>query len=108
MDELLSIYFKWDGRINRTTYWLYSLPLLLVFLANNYFIYDINDTLYLIIMALILYPQMMINIKRSHDRNRTGFFSLILLVPILSLWPLIEFGFIRGSEGFNKYGSDPV
>ncbi|HDY86521.1 MAG TPA: DUF805 domain-containing protein [bacterium] len=107
MDKLISIYFKWTGRINRTTYWLYSIPLVLALFANNYFIYETNDTLYLIILAAIFYPAMMINIKRSHDRNRTGFFTLLLLVPILSLWPLIEFGFIRGSKGFNEHGSDP-
>ena len=107
MDRMISVYLKWDGRISRSTYWIYSIPLVLVMLANDYLVAETNEILYLIILAAVLYPAMMINIKRAHDRNRTGFFSLLLIVPIISLWPLIEFGFIRGSDGNNNYGPEP-
>jgi uncharacterized membrane protein YhaH (DUF805 family) len=78
----------------------------MIFLLNEMYIAEVNENIYLIILILILYPSMMINIKRSHDRGKTGFFSLLLIVPIISLWPLIEFGFIAGQEEENKYG-DP-
>ncbi len=106
MDNLKDIYLKWDGRISRTDYWIYSIPIILAFLANEFLITEAREIPYLIVLALIIYPSMMINIKRAHDRNRTGFFSLLLVVPIISLWPLIEFGFIKGSNGKNKYGNE--
>lgn len=104
MDKFLNIYLKWDGRISRMTYWVYSIPIVLLFILNESFIIDLNENIYLTILLFLIHPSMMINIKRSHDRGKTGFFSVLLIVPIVSLWPLIEFGFIKGDEGANKYG----
>jgi uncharacterized membrane protein YhaH (DUF805 family) len=47
-------------------------------------------------------------IKRSHDRDRSGWFILLFLVPLLNLWPLIELLFLRGTIGSNRFGPDPV
>ena len=50
------------------------------------------------------YIGLMLSIKRSHDLGYTGFFSLVLVVPLLNLWPLVMLGFFEGTEGDNKYG----
>jgi uncharacterized membrane protein YhaH (DUF805 family) len=47
--------------------------------------------------------------KRCHDRDRTGWFQLIVLIPIIgAIWLLIELGFLKGSEGENRFGPDPL
>jgi len=47
--------------------------------------------------------------KRWHDRNKSGWWSLILLIPIVGpIWMLVELGFLRGTEGTNNYGPDPI
>jgi uncharacterized membrane protein YhaH (DUF805 family) len=104
MDFLVNLYLKWDGRICRKTYWIYSIPFTVAFILNEVYVAELNEYVYLVLLALIMYPVFMINIKRSHDRNRTGFFSLLLMIPFVSIWPLIEFGFVKGTEGSNKYG----
>lgn len=104
MENAKRIYLQWNGRICRMTYWLYSIPIIVAYIFNQVYVASANENLSLLILLVLLYPSMMINIKRSHDRGRTGFFSLLLIVPIISLWPLIEFGFIKGTEGANKYG----
>ena len=49
------------------------------------------------------------NIKRWHDRDKSGWMVLILLIPLLGwLWSLIELGFLRGTEGENRFGPDPL
>ena len=58
--------------------------------------------------VLLLYPIFAVYVKRAHDRNRTGWFVLLLFVPLVNLWPLVEFFFLRGTEGPNKYGPDPI
>ena len=42
-------------------------------------------------------------------RGRSGWFQLIMLIPIIgSIWLLVEVGFLRGTVGSNKYGDDPL
>jgi len=57
----------------------------------------------------LLYPSICIYTKRWHDRNRSGWWSLILLVPVVGLlWALIERGLLRGTAGANRFGPDPL
>src|SRR5688572_29580457 len=50
-----------------------------------------------IICVLFLYPTYAVTTKRWHDRDKSGWWSLIGLVPIIGgLWMLIECGFLGG------------
>jgi uncharacterized membrane protein YhaH (DUF805 family) len=43
--------------------------------------------------------------KRWHDRNKSGWWILIGLIPVIGwLWSLIECGFLPGTDGPNTYG----
>jgi uncharacterized membrane protein YhaH (DUF805 family) len=108
MERLKHVYLLWNGRASRKTYWLFSTPILVLFLLVEFIFTNLNEYIYYAILVLVIYTSLMINIKRAHDRNRTGFFSLLLLVPIVSLWPLVEFGFLAGTDGTNKYGDPDV
>ncbi len=108
MAKLKHVYLKWNGRASRKTYWIFSIPIVLIFVLIEFVFTTLNEYTYLAIMLILIYPSMMINIKRAHDRNRSGFFSLVLLIPIVTIWPLIEFGFLAGTEGPNKYGEPDV
>jgi uncharacterized membrane protein YhaH (DUF805 family) len=104
MERLKHVYLLWNGRASRKTYWIFSIPIVILFLLAEYIFTNLNEYIYYAILVLVSYTSMMINIKRAHDRNRTGLFSLLLLVPLVSLWPLVEFGFLEGTDGTNKYG----
>jgi uncharacterized membrane protein YhaH (DUF805 family) len=99
------VYLYWKGRMTRKTYWLYFLPIALIFWINEFYISTVNVYLEAIIAISLLYPSMMINIKRCHDLGKTGYFSLPLFVPVVNLWPLIELSFHRGNVGINRYGN---
>jgi uncharacterized membrane protein YhaH (DUF805 family) len=44
-------------------------------------------------------------IKRYHDLDKSGAWSLMLFAPFIGgIWVLIECGFLRGSPGGNGYG----
>ena len=51
-------------------------------------------------------------IKRLHDNNKSGWFLLWTLVPILgqlfALYIFITNWFLRGTIGTNDFGADPV
>ena len=63
----------------------------------------------IIVSLLFLYPALAIYTKRWHDRGKSGWWTLIILVPLIgSIWFLVECGFLRGTEGPNQYGNDPL
>jgi len=48
-------------------------------------------------------------VKRYHDRDKSGWWVLIIFLPVIgALWYLIECGFLRGTDGNNAYGPDPL
>ena len=63
----------------------------------------------IIVSLLFLYPALAVYAKRWHDRGKSGWWTLIGLVPIIGgIWLLVELGFLRGTEGPNQYGNDPL
>ena len=94
------------GRINRKTYWVYSLPPGIFFILLDLYESEIEDVFeyYWVLYFIFIYPMIVIQIKRWHDRNKSGLWVLINFVPILGLWALIENGFLKGNESENDYG----
>src|SRR3979490_1787914 len=59
--------------------------------------------------AAALWPCIAVGAKRCHDRNRSGWFQLISLVPIVgALWLLFDLGILRGTDGPNRFGPAPL
>ena len=47
--------------------------------------------------------------KRWHDRDKSGWWALMNLIPIVgTIWVLIECGFLSGTPGRNRFGPDPL
>jgi uncharacterized membrane protein YhaH (DUF805 family) len=62
---------------------------------------------WLLLLAL-MYPALALYTKRWHDRDKSGWMSLIAFIPFIGgLWMLIECGFLDGTPGPNKYGPSP-
>jgi uncharacterized membrane protein YhaH (DUF805 family) len=102
------MYFSIEGRINRTPYWTWNIPLIAFSLFFEYMAATtLNQAWYFLDLALVP-ASLMLGVKRAHDRNRSGWFLLLSFVPVLNLWPLIELGFLRGTVGTNDYGPDPL
>ncbi|MGA0600896.1 DUF805 domain-containing protein [Caulobacter sp. KR2-114] len=61
-----------------------------------------------ILILALLYPSLALQVKRWHDRDKTGWMVLIAFIPLIgALWTLIECGFLDGTPGPNKYGPSP-
>jgi uncharacterized membrane protein YhaH (DUF805 family) len=47
--------------------------------------------------------------KRWHDRDKSAWWILIGLIPFIGwIWVLVEVGFLKGTDGPNRFGEDPV
>jgi uncharacterized membrane protein YhaH (DUF805 family) len=101
-------FFSFDGRVSRGTFWGITALSIIAYLIAYFFVASENAIL--IIVAIVLYIVLFVvslatSIKRWHDRDKSGWWILISLVPIIGgLWALIEQGFLAGTEGPNQYG----
>ena len=101
--------FSLKGRISRRHFWsvvainaLVGGCLLVIGLWSQSF------ALPVVWSVLMLYPSLAVNVKRCHDRGRSGWLVLVSFVPILNIWYLIEVAFLPGTDGDNEYGPMPV
>ena len=109
--ELKDLWLSLQGRIPRKAFWIYSFLLLVPCIAIVGLLYWISDTLGMIAMvlfyALAFWAGLALQVKRFHDRDKSGWWVLIGFVPVIGgLWLLIELGFLRGTEGANRFGGD--
>jgi uncharacterized membrane protein YhaH (DUF805 family) len=57
---------------------------------------------------LFAWIKLAVLVKRWHDRDKSGWWVLIALVPIIGpIWQGIECFFLPGTEGSNRYGPSP-
>ena len=105
------ILFSFQGRVPRKVYWLYGVlgPLLVSAMAEMLLgIVGVGERKSeLLTSVLLVWPCMAVAVKRWHDRDKSGWWVLINLVPFIGLvWALIENGLRRGSVGPNRFGAD--
>jgi len=57
----------------------------------------------------LIWSGIAIGIKRYHDRDKSGWWVLIQLVPFIgAIWYFVETGFLTGTPGPNRFGPDPL
>ncbi|WP_232666901.1 DUF805 domain-containing protein [Pseudonocardia sp. TRM90224] len=115
--KVLRQYADFTGRARRTEYWMYTLFTIiatiiafvldgLIFgfgqgpLAGYGFIYALYA------LATII-PSLAVTARRLHDTDRSGWWILIGLVPIVGGIILLVFTVLEGTRGQNQYGPDP-
>jgi len=102
-------YVKFDGRASRPAYWWWFLFSILVTAGAN--IIDLVLGSYPIVSSLaglaLLLPGLSVGIRRLHDTNRTGWWILLLIIPLIGFIVLLIFYLQQGDPGENDYGSPP-
>lgn len=109
-DMLIWSYTTFNGLANRKPYLLSMLVLnILCGLVLTYIGKDAPQTLTgKTVYLLQLVASLAISLKRAHDLNHSWKWLLLLLIPVVNLYPLIKLAFSRGTYGPNKYGEDPL
>lgn len=77
--------FSLQGRLNRKGFWIgVAIHFVILFIIANFFFNHQNPSWWQFIPLVICgYSLCTIIVKRLHDRNRSGWTILIVLVPIL-------------------------
>lgn len=101
-----SKYTTFSGRARRSEYWFFILFLFIVGLVAS--IADSAGGVGLIVSVATFLPNLAAGARRLHDTDRSGWWLLLALFPLLGLLVLIIFLVQRGSAGANRFGDDPL
>lgn len=111
--EVLKKYAVFEGRSRRKEYWIFVLisSLVLIFLSlidemTGWKVWD-EGVLSLIYSLAVLVPSLAVLVRRLHDTDRSGWWVLIALIPLIGAITLLVFTVIEGSKGENRFGPDP-
>ena len=123
---MLQTLFGFHGRMRRSYYWAVGLvvsfvaaPLCVGLIAPLLPYDDTGDVplttantvgygLLAVFIILFTWVRLAIQVKRWHDRGKSGWWMLIIFLPVIGwLWMFIECGFLDGDPGANKYGASP-
>lgn len=105
--------FSFDGRINRSTYWGIWLVLHCVFGGLTYLLELLDAPMFAVVILLfallaVFWISLAIQIKRWHDRDKSGWCVFITLIPFIGgIWTFIECSCLAGTPGENTYGPEP-
>ena len=113
--EALKKYAVFSGRSRRMEYWYFVLfniivgvVLALIDMLIGTFSAMSNIGLLSGIYSLaVLIPTLAVMVRRLHDIDRTGWWILINLIPLIGTIVLLVFALTPGTPGSNRYGPDP-
>ena len=100
-----------DGRARRKEYWffyLFSLLALLGFSIIDSILFNGNHVLYVVYSLCSLLPSFAVRVRRLHDLDKSGWWWLIALIPLVGWLVLLVWDCTEGTNGPNRFGPDPL
>jgi uncharacterized membrane protein YhaH (DUF805 family) len=106
--HVLKNYANFSGRARRQEYWMFFLinliiSLVLTFIEIKMHIFGVS----LLYNLAVLIPSLAVAVRRLHDTDRSGWWLLIGLVPLVGAIVLLIFFIIDGTPGNNRFGVSP-
>jgi uncharacterized membrane protein YhaH (DUF805 family) len=115
--EAIAICFRkfadFDGRARRPEFWWFYLFYYLVNIGLSIIDLTIAASGGPRILALLAWlaswlPWLAVGARRLHDTDRSGWFQLLLLIPLVGFIILVVLWCQRGTDGPNRFGSDDL
>ena len=112
----LKRYAEFTGRSRRKEYWMFVLLNSGIFIVasilddiagTNGMIAGVYGPITVVVELALLVPSIAVSIRRLHDTDRSGWWLLIGLVPIVGGIVLLVFMVLEGTHGANRFGADP-
>lgn len=115
--KCFSEYITFTGRAARSELWWF---VLFIFLGNLVFSFldrmlfgsGMDGQQVSILGALfslaVFLPSIAVGVRRLHDLDKSGWWYLLILIPLLGALILIFFFVQKGTTGPNRFGEDPL
>ncbi len=105
---VLENYANFDGRARRSEYWYFVLANFLISIVLQIIDAVIGLPIFGGLYGLaVLIPSIAVAVRRLHDINKSGWWILIALIPLVGAIWLIVLLATNGDQGPNQYGEDP-
>jgi len=113
--KVLRQYSDFEGRAQRSEYWFFVLinvivTFILAFLDSAFGMFDPQTGWGVLsaVYALALFlPSLAVSVRRLHDTGRSGWWMLLLFVPMVGALVLIFFFVLESQADANRYGMNP-
>ncbi len=115
----LKKYADYSGRAPRAEYWWFALlagvvslvAILLDRLLGTDKVLGVADVLgngiiYLVVSLALLIPALAVSVRRLHDTDRSGWWMLLAIIPVVGL-VVVVFFLLKGTNDSNRFGPDP-
>src|SRR5690348_4200030 len=111
----LSKYFTFAGRAPRSEYWYFYLFFVLIIVVAG--VIDgalgpqaggFGTFLFFAAILVLFIPQVSVTVRRLHDLDRSGWWFWLGLVPLVGGLILLFWFCMKGTEGENQYGPNPL
>ncbi len=117
---IVAYWLSFEGRLRRSDFWgrviavsvAVCIWLPVMFIARDamtsdgfmYFVLAVGFPFY----ALMAVMNVSTHVRRWHDRDKSGWWILIGLIPMVGpIWSFVECGFLDGTPGPNRFGPSP-
>lgn len=108
-------YAVFQGRARRKEFWMFALFNILFsiilgiidVLIGTYNWQSDTGLLSSIYSLFVILPNLAVTTRRLHDINRSGWWQLLYLIPIIGWLVLLYFFVSKGNIGANRFGEDP-
>lgn len=106
-------YFVIEGRARRSEYWYFVLFSILVSIVLSLIDTALGfrgdfQPLSMLFSLAILVPSITVAVRRLHDRDMSGWWVLLALIPLIGALILFVLFVMRGTDGQNRFGPDPL
>ena len=113
--HVLKNYATFSGRARRKEYWMFflisaliSIVLTLLDILLGTYSVEYEAGLFSgLYSLLILIPSIAVVVRRLHDTDRSGWWILISLIPLIGVIVLFVFICLDSQPGTNRFGANP-
>jgi len=124
--EWAELFLSSNGRLARTPFLIAAAVLLGVAVLYEAIAgYTLHWLTGWVVYPALLFSGACVLSKRLHDRGRSGWWALLILVAVIAVWPqpehfldfmfclviawaVVELGVMGGEQGANRYGPNPL
>ena len=117
-EGIREMFFRWDNRLNRKRFFLrhvasfFASIVVTATLGFSLAMMGIDRQTAATNIRVSVLPfaaaGIMLNIRRFHDLNRSGWCVLLMLIPLLNIIVALYLLVCEGTDGENKFGPDPL
>ena len=117
-EGIREMFLTYHGRLNRKPYILRGLMVGItssvlsnvmgVMAESSSMALNLVSLVLLVVVLALCVVSVMLMIRRWHDLGKSGWFSLLLLVPLVNFVVGLYLWVKKGDDGPNQYGEDPL